>query len=118
MEVWGDEGTFNPFHDVYNFVFQMTVRMATCRELSEDRAAVDRLFDLYWKLEKAATPISILLPWFPGKARKDKKQANTDLYMMLSGYVDTRRSAEEPTSDAIDVLIAQGEDNPAIVGVS
>lgn len=118
MEGWGDEGKINPFNDVYNFVFQMTVRMATCRELSEDRDAVDRLFGLYWKLEKSATPVGLLLPWLPSKAKKDKQQATADLYNMLSGYVDSRRSAGVPGSDAIDLLIAQDEDNPAIVGVS
>ena len=114
---WGDSGKINPFNDVYYLVFQMTVRMATCRALAEDWAAIDRLFRLYWTLEKSATPVGVLLPWFPSKASRDKKQANVEMYNMLYGYVDYRRSAQESGSDAIDVLIAQGEDNMSIVGV-
>lgn len=118
MEGWGDTGKINPFDDVYKFVFQMTVRMATCKELAEDWAAIDRLFGLYWKLEKSATMVGLLLPWLPSKARRDKKQATADMYSMLSGYVDSRRSVQETGSDAIDLLIEKGDNNTDIIGVS
>ena len=117
MDSWGDSGKINPFDDIYYVVFQMTVRMATCRELAEDSVAVDQLFKLYWKLEKSATPVGVLLPWFPSKANRNKKQANADMYNLLSGYVGSRRSAQSG-SDAIDFLIAQGDDDSAIIGVS
>ena len=118
MDGWGDSGKINPFNDVYYLVFQMTVRMTTCSELAEDWAAIDRLFGLYWKLEKSATPVALLLPWLPSNARRDKMQATADMYNMLSGYVDSRKSAQESGSDAIDLLIARGEDNTNIIGVS
>jgi hypothetical protein len=115
-ESWGAAGTMNPFKDVYNLVFQMTVRMTTCDELATDARSVQIVNDLYWKLEKSSTAVSLLLPWFPGAAKKNKNQATKDLYDMLSHYVDLRRNAV-PNSNAIDVLIADGEDNPAVVGV-
>ena len=118
MDGWGDSGKINPFDDIYYIVFQITVRMATCRELAEDSTAVDQLFGLFWKLQKSATPVGVLLPWFPSKAKRDKNQANADLYNFLSGYIDSRRSAQESGSDAIDLLIAQGVHNTAITGVS
>ena len=118
MDGWGDSGKINPFNDVYSFIFQMTVRMATCRELAEDEVAVDRLFGLFWKLEKTATPVGLLLPWLPSKAIRDKKQATADMYNTVFGYIASRRSARESGSDAIDLLIAQGDDNVTIVEVS
>ena len=119
MDGWGDSGKINPFNDVYYLVFQMTVCMISCRELAEDWAAIDRLFGLYWKLEKSATPVGVLLPWLPSKARRDRKEANADMFNMLSGYVDSRRSAQESgSSDAIDLLIARGDDNMSIIAVS
>ena len=45
------------------------------------------------------------------------KEATTELFTMLYTYVETRRDAEL-TSDAIDVLIAEGETTQNIVGVS
>lgn len=78
---------------------------------------MDRLAKHYWDLEKSATPTALLLPWFPGPAKRQNKRAVTELYTMLSHYVDIRRKAT-PSSDAIDFLIAEGESNDAIVGVS
>lgn len=94
----------------------MTVRMTTCRELATDQDAIKRMQELYMTLEKAATPTALLLPWFPSKAKKDKETATTALFMMLYGFVEGRKD-KVPNSDAIDVLLSQGLDSQAIVGV-
>jgi len=107
----------NPFKDIYDIVIQLTVRIASCEELAADPRSVQKMSDLYWKLEKSATPVGLLLPWFPGTAKRDKKQATEGLYSLLSHYVDARRQAEVLNSDAIDELIADGADNTIIVEV-
>ncbi|KAG6829615.1 hypothetical protein H0H92_004022 [Tricholoma furcatifolium] len=115
MKGWGKEGTLNPFKEVYDLVFQMTVRLATCRELSEDKESISQLAGHYWELEKSATPVSVLFPWFPGPAKKAKEAATRDLYNLLHRYIEIRRDAKESTSDALDVLIAAGESDDAII---
>ncbi|KAG6860941.1 hypothetical protein C0995_005771 [Termitomyces sp. Mi166 len=117
MEDWGKEGILNPFKEVYELVFQMTVRLATCRELSEDKEAISQLARHYWELEKSATPFALLFPWFPCPAKKAKQEATQNLYDLLSEYVNRRRKATERTTDAIDVLIAEGDSDDAIIGV-
>ena len=117
MEPRGVEGKKEPFKDNYDVVFQIIVRMASCQELATSPRSIQTMNDLYWKLEKSATPVGLLLPWFPGTAKKNKKQASQGLYDMLSHYVDVRRRAESSNSDAIDVLIADGADNTIIVEV-
>ena len=117
MDVWGAEGKLNPFKDIYDLVFQMTVRMASCNELATEPATIQKMADLYWKLEKSATPVSLLLPWFPGTAKKDRREATIGLYNLLTHYVDVRREAKVPSLDAIDIMIADGDDNPTIVAV-
>ncbi|KIM74625.1 hypothetical protein PILCRDRAFT_828049 [Piloderma croceum F 1598] len=117
MEDWGSEGKMSPFKDIYELVFLMTVRMASCQELANDPAMIRKMRDLYWKLEKSATPVGLLFPWFPGTAKKNKEQAINGLYEMLSHYVDLRREADVPSLDAIDVLIADGMDNSSIIQV-
>jgi len=92
--------------------------MSTCRELSEDKEAVSRVAKHYWDIEKSATPVSVLLPWFPGSARKAKQKATMDLYNMLLSYVNIRRKASTPTIDPIDFFILQGTSDDTIVGVS
>ncbi|KAG5651880.1 hypothetical protein H0H81_007074 [Sphagnurus paluster] len=116
MEDWGEEGTINPFKEIYELVFQMTIRLASCRELSEDKEAIAQLEKLFWNLEKSATPLALLFPWFPGSAVRAKKDATQKLYNLLAGYVEIRRNAPEPNLDAIDVLIAAGDSTEAIVG--
>jgi len=98
-------------------VFVMTARMTTCHDLTNNEADLRRIRELFMTLRTSATPTSLVFPWFPSPARKTVKQATTDLYTSLSTYVETRRRAE-PTSDAIDVLIAEGETTQKIVGVS
>lgn len=96
----------------------MTVRMATCRELSDDREAVSRLAKHFWDLEKSATPVAVLLPWLPTSAKKKKKNATMGLYTMLLSYVHLRRKSPTPSMDTIDLFISQGLPNDIIVAVS
>jgi sterol 14-demethylase len=115
MKDWGTEGKINPFNEVYDVVFQMTVRMASCRELSEDRDAVSRLAKHYWAIERNATPITILLPWFPSSAKKAKQKATMALYTMILSYVIARRKSSNPSMDSIDLFISRGLSNDIIV---
>ncbi|KAF8069216.1 cytochrome P450 [Lyophyllum atratum] len=116
MKAWGKAGTLNPFKEIYELVFQMNVRLATCRELSEDKAAITKLGQHYWELEKSATPFALLLPWFPSRAKKAQQEATLQLYLLVAGFVEARRKATPPNSDAIDVLIAAGDSTESIVG--
>jgi len=95
----------------------MTARMTTCHDLTKNEVDLKKIRELFMTLMTSATPASLLLPWFPSPARKKGKQATTDLYTILYTYVETRRHAE-PTSDAIDILIADGDTTQSIVGVS
>ena len=91
--------------------------MATCHDLVKNEADLKKISELFLTFQTSSTPTSLLLPWFPSPARKAGKEATTELFTMLYTYVETRRDAEL-TSDAIDVLIAEGETTQNIVGVS
>ena len=133
---WGKNGRIDPFTDIYDvsflrreflesvpslpffqLVFIMTARMTTCHDLTKNEADIKKIGELFMTLQTSATPASMLLPWFPSPARRTGKQATTEMYTMLHTYVEARRDVE-PTSDAIDVLIADGETTQSIVGVS
>jgi len=90
--------------------------MTTCRDLTKNEADLKKIVELFSALQANATPTSLLLPWFPSPARRARKGATTELFTLLRTYVETRRRAEL-TSDAIDVLIADGETTQNIVGV-
>lgn len=95
----------------------MTARMTTCHDLTKNDADLKKISELFMILQAGATPASLLFPWFPSPSRKTVKQATTELYTMLENYVEARRRAE-PTTDAIDLLIADGETTQNIIGVS
>ena len=136
---WGNDGKsgrIDPFNEVYDvslflvisishvcrafhsqLVFLLTARITTCSELAKNEADLKRISEAFMTLQKTATPTALFLPWFPGSARKMKKKATTELYTILRDYVEARRVAD-PTSDPIDVLIADGETTPNIVRVS
>ena len=95
----------------------MTIRMVSCRAISNDPAAVAEMWTYFDTIEKGATPLALLVPWLPTPATRNKEKATTALFMFLSRYIEERRNSE-PSSDAFDVLIAQGLDTQAIVGVS
>jgi len=95
----------------------MTIRLAACRELAEDKVAVSRLIQIYWDLEHGVTPTSVLLPWFPSAARKRKNNATKELYGMFYGYIEARRHSPVPNADAVDLLLADGCSTPTIVSV-
>ena len=92
--------------------------MASCDELATDFKAIEEMQELYWQLEKSATPTALLLPWFPGPAKKRKERATKELYTRLHDYVDLRKNATVPSPSAIDVLLGQGVPTPEIVAVS
>ena len=109
-----------PDSNTYNvqLVFQMTVRMATCRELAEDKQAVQDVRKYYFDLEQSSTPVSVLLPWFPSPARVVKTKATFQLYFLIKKCITMRREAKIPSSDPIDLLIANGDSDEVIIGVS
>ena len=95
----------------------MTVRMASCRELSENRETIARLAKNYLEIEKNGTPLTVLFPWFPSSAKRAKKKATTTLYNTFLSHIDIRRKSSTPSNDAIDFFISQGLSDDIIVEV-
>ena len=94
----------------------MIARLTSCHDLTKNEADVKRIGRLLMTHQASFTPTAVLLPWFPSPARKAGKEAATELFTMLYVYVEKRRRAE-PTNDAIDIMIVEGEPTKKIVGV-
>ena len=96
----------------------MTVRMATCQELAEDKQAVQDVRKYYFDLEQSSTPVSVLLPWFPSPVRVVKTKATFQLYFLIKKCIKMQREAKIPSADPIDLLIANRDSDEVIIGVS
>lgn len=94
----------------------MIARLTTCHELTKNETDLKRIGELFMTHQASFTPTALLLPWFPSPAKKAGKIAATELFTLLYAYVERRRRAE-PTDDAIDIMIAEGETTKKIVGV-
>ena len=135
MKEWGTEGKMNPFNELYDvslhlsrfhmfiidliiqLVFQLTVRMASCRELSENREAIALLSKNYWEIEKNGTPVTVLFPWFPSFAKRAKKRATKVLCDTFLAYINLRRKSSTPSNDPIDLYLSQGLSDNEIIEV-
>lgn len=95
----------------------MTARLTTCRDLANNEADLKRIEKLLMDLQNSATPVSLIVSWFASPAKMSGLLATTELFTLLRTYVDNRRNAE-PTTDAIDVLITDGESTQVIIEVS
>ncbi|KAF9522380.1 cytochrome P450 [Crepidotus variabilis] len=115
MLKWGNQGSINPFKQVYDLVFQMTIRMATCHELSQDPEMIEKLSKIYRDIESSATPMRLLLPWIPSPSKKLVGRATMELYLLFLKYVQANRAAGAETNDPIDILIRNGDDDNDIV---
>ena len=95
----------------------MTARLVSCDDLTKNEADLKRIRELFTTMHTSTTAVSLLLPWFPSPGRKSVKKSTTELFCLLQTHVEARRSAE-PKSDAIDLLIAEGETSVNIAGAS
>jgi hypothetical protein len=93
----------------------MTVTLFCCRELALDLPMLTNFQEHYWVIEKSATPTALLLPWFPSPAQRAKKASTKVLFGTLQHYIEKRKKAPVPSSDAIDVLLAEGSSNVDII---
>jgi hypothetical protein len=91
--------------------------MFACDELAEDPNTIRKLQENYWKLERSATPTSLLLPWLPSLGKINKQIATISLYLTLRGYVEKRKLSDAPNADAIDILLARGLDTKETITV-
>jgi|ERR1700722_10271020 len=107
-----------PINHIPQLVFQLTVRVASCRELAENTDDVARLAKLYLDIQESSTPIALILPWFPSPSRKARNAATRGLFTIISDYVNLRKKSPTPSSDPIDLLIAEGHEEATIIQVN
>ncbi|CAE6465073.1 unnamed protein product [Rhizoctonia solani] len=117
METWGETGKFDPFEVMYSTVFQLTIRAAGAREIADSVEKCKQLEELYWKVEKGTTAASLLLPWLPSSARKQKVAATTEIYLMFDEIIKTRQRENRREEDALQTFIDQGDSTVDIIGL-
>ncbi|KAF7322607.1 hypothetical protein HMN09_00039200 [Mycena chlorophos] len=116
MVAMGSSGTMNPFVEIDQLVFRLTVRLGACRALADSIESVSTLWehDVVYRVA-ASAPLALMLPWLPGRPKRDKQKATKGIFETIGRYVEARRQAAEQTTDGIDALIAQGYDDATVI---
>lgn len=109
VQAIADKGRIDPFVDIYRLVFTLTIRIVGAHELAEDatlRARFEYYFDL---IEKSATPLSVMFPFFPWPATIRRNYAGLRLYLLLDNIVKKRRKTGKAPDDAVQQLLDSGD---------
>ncbi|CAE6539668.1 unnamed protein product, partial [Rhizoctonia solani] len=93
----------------------LTIRAAGAREIADSVEKCKEVERLYWRVEKGSTPTSVLFPWLPSEARKNKVAATGEIYNLFDGIIKARRSEGRREEDALQVLMDLGDSTPEII---
>ncbi|KAI0631078.1 cytochrome P450 [Trametes polyzona] len=116
LDSWGFSGTVDPFERLPELIFQTTVRSLAFTEIADDRAAVQRLKELYDVLDTATTPATVLLPWLPGPSAVRRLLATKRIYDIISTALDARMAGGVARDDTPQMLIDAGDERMIIIG--
>ncbi|KDR80096.1 hypothetical protein GALMADRAFT_92315 [Galerina marginata CBS 339.88] len=116
MESWGSSGKFDPFENVYELIFQLTIRSLTCVEISDDPALVARLKVLYDTLDTGTTPATVLVPWLPTPAMIKKLWATKEIYDIVIKAINSRESSGISRNDTLQMLLDSADEKLVVVG--
>ncbi|KIJ58905.1 hypothetical protein HYDPIDRAFT_101775 [Hydnomerulius pinastri MD-312] len=105
IRTWGKEGVLDPFANVYQVVFALSMRLGTCNEFCDDPEKVEALMRIFADLEAGSKPTSVILPWMPTPSRLRRTFAGAKLYRMISVVVEKRKREERREDDPLQVLI-------------
>ncbi|KAG6916292.1 hypothetical protein DXG01_007533 [Tephrocybe rancida] len=75
--------------------------------LADDLEATTLFQQDFSTLETTSSPVTLLLPWLPTRARKNEQMVNEKLRATLRTYVEKRKAATTPHPDAIDLLLSK-----------
>ncbi|KAJ3508053.1 hypothetical protein NLJ89_g5964 [Agrocybe chaxingu] len=116
MEGWGSSGKFDPFDNVYELIFQLTIRSLSCSEIAEDPALVARLKVLYDTLDNGTTPATVLVPWLPTPAMIKKLWATKEIYEIVTHAISARERSGTSRNDTLQMLLDSGDEKLVVVG--
>ncbi|KDQ58614.1 hypothetical protein JAAARDRAFT_155168 [Jaapia argillacea MUCL 33604] len=116
MESWGVSGSCDPFKNIYELLFQISVRSLTCSEIADDSAVVARLQKLYDTLDRWNTPAAVLFPWLPSPGAVFKLLATKQIYGVVCGAINARQQSGISRNDMLQILLDHEDEHLVVVG--
>ncbi|KAJ7131551.1 hypothetical protein C8R43DRAFT_1133769 [Mycena crocata] len=97
--------TTNPFESFPEIIFRLTVTTTTSSKIAASKDACLELLRIFGGLEKAATPVTVLFPWFFGPDRMRRFYLMKQFYNTMRDTIDERKKDGRNDDDAMQFLI-------------
>ncbi|KAI1750669.1 cytochrome P450, partial [Xylaria castorea] len=105
----------NPFVDIYELVYKLTIRLVGSTEIAEDRKSLIWTLSIFERFEKSSSTAGFVFPWLITPAHIVRMVLGIRLYVRLSRIIQTRKYSSIIRHDALDYLLSQGADPATIV---
>jgi cytochrome P450 len=112
----GDAGLIDPFEDLYEIVYQLTMRTVGATEIAESPAQLKKTLRLFERIEASVSHIKHVFPWLPTVNQYKRMYYGAQLYMTLAKIVDERKKTGTRYEDCAQMLIDQGYETLHILG--
>ncbi|KAJ7081266.1 cytochrome P450, partial [Mycena epipterygia] len=98
----------DPFETFPEIIFRLTVTTTTSLNIAANPAACNALLKIFHGLDQAATPVTVLFPWFFGPVRMRRFYLMQKFYNTIRDTIDERKREGRNEDDPMQFLIDQG----------
>ncbi|KAI0125425.1 cytochrome P450 6A1 [Xylariales sp. AK1849] len=106
---------FDPFDDLYNIVYKLTMRTVGAKDVAEDPALLKKTLSLFESLDEYKSTLRFFFPWLPTPNHLRRMYAGMNLYSIFGNIADERRKTGKREDDALQYLIDTGTNNTMIL---
>ncbi|KAJ7080986.1 cytochrome P450, partial [Mycena epipterygia] len=100
--------TIDPFETFPEIIFRLTVTTTTSLNIAANPAACNALLKIFHGLDLAATPVTVLFPWFFGPDRMRRFYLMKQFHNTMRDTIDERKREGRNEDDPMQFLIDQG----------
>lgn len=111
-------GVLDPYDDVYNTVYQLTMRTLGPSEIANDPELLAKTLHLFGDIERGASPMRIIFPWLPTVGWVRQVVAGARMYAILDKIVKRRKAEGRTEEDSLQFLMDTGANTKDILTVS
>ncbi|KAJ7129908.1 cytochrome P450 [Mycena crocata] len=104
----GLSSTTDPFQTIYGTIFRLTVDTIAASSIAANPAVCNALMNIFHELDRSATPVTILFPWFLGWERMQRFYLMKGFYNTMTAAIDQRRADGRNDEDPMQYLIDSG----------
>lgn len=105
----------NPFENIYELVYKLTMRIVGATEIAENRKMLKKTLSIFEKFESNNSTARIIFPWLTTPAYVVRLILGALLYMHFARLVNKRKQSGRREEDAVQYLLDQGADNELII---